>query len=206
MRTVSPGPYLSRLYFTFLFLLPVVTGCSMGTSVFDVVDYREAGKPKRYRETFDEAYYDLGGDGNVDIVLRRREPDRSNPTQESTQVIHLHMVWQAIPGTTVAERTQINATVSYSIVSGQIGALFEGAGSLFISEDRRDGTLEGTLELGALKPRRRLSAGGDFFKRAELSGEFRATRNRRRVVRIINDMNRLFGPVSIDAPSRRTAG
>ena len=94
----------------------------------------------------------------------------------------------------MAERTQINATVSYSIVSGQIGAQFEGAGSVFIKENRAGDTLEGALELALLKPKHRLG-GGDIFTLAELSGEFRAIRNRRRVVRIVNDTNRLFrGP------------
>ena len=177
----------------------MTTGCAARTSVFNIVDYREAGQARRYQETFHEAYYDVDGEGNVDVVLRRKEPGQSNPALEITQVIHLRTVWRSIPGKTVAERTQINATVSYSIVSGRIGALFEGAGSVFIKENRAGDLLGGALELALLKPKRRLSVGGDIFALAELSGEFRAVKDRRRVVRIVNDMNRLFGPGSISS-------
>ena len=171
----------------------MTTGCAPRTSVFNIVDYREVGQAQRYRATFHKAYYDVDGEGNVDIVLHRKQPGQSNPALEITQVIHLRTVWQSIPGKTVAEPTQINATVSYAIISGRIGAQFEGAGSVFIEENRAKDRMQGTLELALLKPKQLLSAGGDFFTLAELSGEFHAVRDPRRVVRIVNDTNRLFG-------------
>ena len=187
-----------------IMMMPVllgIAGCSTKISVFDIVDYRDSGQPKRYRETFDEAYYNFDAGGNLDLVLRRREPDPANPSQEITQVIHLQSVWRSIPGTTVAERTQINATVSYSIIGGRVGALFNGAGSLFVNENKKRNTLQGTLEFALLKPRRRLSLGQEFFKQAQLTGQFCATRDRRRAVRIINDTNRLFGSAAGDTSS-----
>jgi hypothetical protein len=171
------------------------TGCSVRTSTFEIVDYREPGEAKRYRETFDEAYYTLDEHGNVDIVLRRLSPRETEPGQGITQVIHIRSVWRSIPGDTVAHRTQINATVSYHILSGRVGATFEGAGSVFFTDNRRTDRLVGTLDLATLRPKRRLVAGSPLFRRAELAGEFCAARNPRRVVRIINEMNRRFGPL-----------
>jgi hypothetical protein len=162
--------------------------------MFEITDYRDPGGPKLYRETFDEAYYTIDDHGNVDLVLRRATESKSNPEHEVIQVVHIRSVWRSIPGETVAHRTQINATVVYHIISGRVGGTFEGAGSVFFKEDKRRGMLTGTLDLARLRPKRRLVADSSLFKLAELCGEFRATRDPRRVVRTINEMNRLFGP------------
>ncbi len=174
-------------------LLLQAAGCAARSSTFEILDYREEGPVRQYRETMEEAYFDIDGEGNVDIVLRRSEPGLEDSTTEITQVIHLRTVWRSIPGNTVAERTQINGTVRYHIVHGGIGATFEGAGSIFFKMDRSEANLSGTLDQALLKPTRRLNAGADIFKHAELTGGFRAQRDHRRVARIINDMERLFG-------------
>ena len=149
---------------------------------------------QRYRETFDESYYGFDDRGNVDIVLRRSQPGTDDPGKNITQVIHIHCVWRSIPGKTVADRTQINAAVRYLVASGAAAATFEGAGSVFFKQNRRQDTLRGTIECASLKPKRSLMGLGSFFERAELNGQIRAQRDRRRVVRIINDLERLFGP------------
>ena len=177
-----------------LLVLLVGAGCAGRTSVFEIVAYRASGHPKRYRETFDEAYYDRDAAGNVEIVLRRREPSETNPRTDVTQVIHLRTVWRSIPGETVAERPQINGTVSYAVVSGRVGTTFEGAGSIFFRENKRRDALRGSLDLALLKPKRHLSEGSAIFKHAELSGRFHAVRDPRRVARITNDLNRLCAP------------
>lgn len=180
-----------------LFVLVLTTcGCSVHPSVFEIVDYREPGEARRYVETFTEAYYDIDEHGNVDIVLRRSSPDDSRSRQTLAQVIHIRSFWRPIPGATVAHRTQINGTVVYHIVAGRFGATFEGAGSVFFKETRRGDTLSGSLDLALLRPKRQLAFGGGLFKRAELRGAFQAKRDPRRVVRIINELNRLFGPMA----------
>ena len=178
-------------------LLPIlifaVTGCSARPSTFEIVDYREPGEVRRFHETFDEAYYALDGQGNVDVVLLRSTPGRSIAAHTVTQVIHIRTVWRSIPGTTVAHATQINGKVNYHIVSGSRGATFEGAGSVFFKLNRQRGILTGTLDLAFLRPKRRFAAGSALFKRAELTGEFHARHNPRRAIRIINEMACLFG-------------
>ncbi|UCE61243.1 MAG: hypothetical protein JSU63_05735 [Phycisphaerales bacterium] len=175
-------------------LLVQAVGCAARSSTFDILDYREGGPARRYRETMKEAYFDVDGQGNVDIVLRRSEPGLEDSTTDIAQVIHLRTVWRSIPGNTVAERAQINGTVRYHILQGGIGATFEGAGAIFCTLDQEKNALSGTLDRALLKPTRRLNAGADIFKHAQLTGAFRARRDHRRVARIINDMERLFGP------------
>ncbi|MGB2987339.1 MAG: hypothetical protein WBE26_15850 [Phycisphaerae bacterium] len=199
-RVHSGGAVASALIAAVALPLFVATGCSVRASTFEIVDYREPGKAKRYRETFDEGYYDLDEHGNVDVVLRRAAPGESDPKQTITQTIHIRSVWRSIPGETVAHRTQLNGTVSYHIVAGRIGATFDGAGSVFFNLNYRKDSLTGTLDLAVLRPKRQLATGSSLFKRAELKGEFHATRDPRRVVRIINEMDRLFGPLPPHQP------
>jgi hypothetical protein len=176
--------------------LPIcLGGCSVRTSRFEIIDFRKSGQLEQYHEVFDEAYYDIDGNGHVEIVLRRTDLSETDPGQEITQMVHLRTVWRSIPGETVASRTQINGTVCYLIRSGRTGATFEGAGSVFCKENRRKDTLKGTLELALLRPTRRLTGERPLFERAQLAGEFRAKRDRRRVVRLVNEMNRQFGPL-----------
>lgn len=169
-------------------------GCTASRSTFEITDFRSDGPPQTYREVFPDAYFDLDAAGNVNLVLRRSEASREVPGTNITQVVHLRTVWRPIPGVTVAERTQINGTVTYAIISGSLGATFEGAGSIFFELDKDKQRLEGSLDLATLRPVRHLAASGDFFEKAELSGRFVARRDGLRVARIVNDMNRRFGP------------
>ncbi len=178
------------------------TGCSSPapSSVFKIIDHRYPGEAQRYHEDFDECYYGIGEGGNVDIVLSRTTPGENDPRETFRQVIHIKGVWRCIPGDTVSHRTQINATVIYHIISGRVGMTFEGAGSLFYTLDKSEGTLTGALELAHLLPKRQLVSRGELFERAELTGQFQATRNERRVTRTINEMKRLFGTLRTNQP------
>jgi hypothetical protein len=196
------GGFVARLKLALVVLpLFLITACSTGRSSFEIVDYRESGAAKRYREMFSEAYYDIDPAGYVQIALRRSQPGRADPNTKITQIIHIRSIWQSIPGRTVANETQINGTVSYSIMSGRIGATFEGAGSVFCRQDRDQDMLTGTLELAILKPMRKIAGGRPLFERAQLSGRFRAERDRRRLIRLVNETNRLFGPLPHADPS-----
>jgi len=112
-----------------------------------------------------------------------------------TQVLYIRSVWRSIPGRTTASRTQINATISYLIVGGRVGASFEGAGSVFFKENRKQDELTGEVEFALLSPTRRLVGGEALFERAQIQGRFRAQKNRRRVLRVRHEMDRLFGPL-----------
>ncbi len=73
-------------------------GCSTRAPTFEIIDYPKPGEERRYRESFDEAFYSLDGHGNVDVVLRRLTDAGSDPTGAVTQIIHIHSIWRSIPG------------------------------------------------------------------------------------------------------------
>ena len=177
-------------------------GCAPTVSQFFVKDYRAGGESKAYTETFDEAYYRKLADGNVEIMLRRTARGIDHPAETITQVIHLRSLWRSIPGTTVAESSQINAAVCYMIEVGGSAATFEGTGSLFFNESKNGQTITGSLDYALLKPTRRIGHGPDVFTRAELRGTFTAHNDPRRTIRGINQIARTFAQ-SADTNGRR---
>lgn len=193
--TAVLGPSALPLRLICLFVLVLPLGCGVHPTAFEIVDYRDPGDAKRYRETFDEAYYDLDNQGNVNIVLRRSGGRSGAGESEVTQIVRIRSVWRPVPGKTGSNATQINATVSYYVAGGRIGDTFEGAGSVFFTQNRGKDILSGTLDRAVLRPKRQLAPGDPLFGRTELSGEFRAARDRRQVVRIMNEADRLFGPL-----------
>ena len=190
------GSFGPRAIFAAVTIVLVVasTGCSLRPSTFEIIDYPKPGEERRYRETFDEAFYSLDRHGNVDVVLRHRTDGGSDPSGAVTQIIHIHGFWRSVPGSTVAHSTQLNATVAYHILTGHVGATFEGAGSVFFRHGRRNGVLVGSLDLATLQPKRRLASGSPLFQRATLRGRFHAEHDPRRVMQIVNEMNRRFRP------------
>lgn len=197
--SVAPGPK-SKLRIPAVVAAMLIAGCAPRHTRFDIVDHRAGVEPTHYFESFDECYYTTDGLGRIDLVARRLSPPDEETGGEVTQVIHLKGIWRADPGRTFADPTMINATVSYLIVSGGRGAGFEGAGFLSFNEDRWTRTAAGRLELAKLAPKRRFGEGEHLFDRAELQGQFHAVRDPRRVVRILNEMRRLFGPLPRHEP------
>lgn len=175
-----------------LLLMTVAAGCTATPSRFYVTDHRPGGDARVYTESFHDAFYRQRPDGNVDVILRRSAPGAAAGGQPITQVIHLRSLWRSIPGTTVAESSQINAAVCYMIEVGPTGATFEGIGSLFFDESDDGQTLTGTLDDALLKPTRRIGHGPDVFARAQLRGTFTAKNDPRRTVRGMNEIERTF--------------
>jgi len=176
-----------------------LVGCSQKKTIFDVADYRDSGKVERYFQPFDECYYCYDGASNLEIVARHSGAGQDG--SETTQVIHLHTFWVPRPGKTRAERTMINATVNYMLVRWPTGASFDGSGFFSFTENRSHDTIQGTLELSSLQPQRRLGAAERIFERAELKGQIVAKRSRSKVLSILHDMDRLFGPLTRSTPA-----
>jgi hypothetical protein len=168
-------------------------GCAGRPSILNIADYGDLGQVRQYRESFDEGFYDVDAAGNVHIVLRRVQPSDDQHDHPLTQVIRIQSVWRSLPGRTVDHPTHLNGTVSYYILSGGEGGAFEGAGSVYFAENRGHTELRGTLDRAALAPKRQLSGGPPLFEKTELAGRFRAKRDPRQVVRVVHDMDRLFG-------------
>ncbi len=177
----------------------MLVGCTQKTTIFDVTDYRASGEVERYFQRFDECYYHYDAADNLEIVAKHSGAGEDGG--ETTQVIHLRTFWVPRPGKTRAERTMINATVSYMLLRWPTGASFDGSGFFSFTENRAHDTIRGTLELSSLQPQRRLGAAERIFERAELKGRIVAKRDRSKVLSILHDMDRLFGPLTHSIPT-----
>jgi len=169
-------------------------GCVAHGSRLEVVDFSEEGSPHHYAEDFDEAYYDIDPQGNLDLILRRVQRGRMSGKPDVTQIVHVQSVWKSIPGQTIAHDDQINATVTYAVMVASTGHTFEGAGSVFFRSHKGTSVLTGSLGRAVVKPTRRNSPTRPLFSKAELSGRFRAMRDAQKVKTIKNDLRRVFGP------------
>lgn len=158
----------------------------------DIADVSDAQNVRHYQEEFPEAYYDLDGHGNLNLVLRRRG-GAAGEGGDLTQVVRVRTVWRPVPNRSVTKATQINAVISYYAVGGQVGDTFEGAGAVFFHAPDKD-VIEGSIDRAVLRAKRQLVSGEALFPHAELSGKFRAVRDRRHVVRIVNELEQKFGP------------
>lgn len=194
-RGSGPGAGLKRTLISLLLVCAGAAACAPRVTRFNIVDYRADGQTVQFFEQFDECYYSIEPDGHFDIVARRAGVAEADPAERITQVVHLRGIWHPRPGQTYAERTMINSTVSYMILSGGGGASFEGAGFVSFQENHNRTAASGQLELARLAPVRRLGEGRQLFERAEIYGGFKGVRDERRVKRILTEMRRLFGPM-----------
>ncbi len=173
-------------------ILGWTAGCATAPAAIEVIDHRHTGEVKRYRESFDEAFFGVDAAGNVELVLRRNQPSVGD-TPQITQIVVIRAVWKCIPGTTIANRSQINGSVSYAVMSGRAGTVFEGAGSFICATSRNGDVLKGLIDGVPLQHGRSFGGGETIFERAVVSGEFRARRAPQRTRQIINDLDRLMG-------------
>lgn len=195
--TCQPVSLVQRAVILALFL---ATGCAKPPWPFEpfvtrleIADLSDAQNIRRYQEDFVEAFYDLDGHGNLNLVLRRKGGENSEGGN-LTQVVRVRTVWRPVANRSVSKPTQINAVVSYYAVGGRVGDTFEGAGAVFFHASEKD-VLEGSVDRAVLRAKRQLSSAQALFPRAELSGKFRAIRDRRQVVRIVNELEQQFGPL-----------
>lgn len=174
-------------------LLSIASGCAPLTTRLQVVDYRAGGASTGYVQSFGECYFRFDAVGRLDIVARHAPGPGDAASTE--QIVHIRAFWISRPGQTEAETTMINATVSYMIAGAPEGATFEGSGFVSFRLDRNREHLRADLELSSLLPVRRLGQADRLFERAELSGSLAARRDDARVVTLVNECRRRFGPM-----------
>ncbi|MGB0716281.1 MAG: hypothetical protein ACPGXK_10405 [Phycisphaerae bacterium] len=194
-----PAPVSLAIMFAALLSM---AGCTAKESRFEIADYRAEGNINSYHEVFSEGYYTTEADGDLRIVFRRQEPSRDDARELISQIVCISTFWRSQPGRTIADSTQINGTVRYAIIGPGGGTTYEGTGSVFFDENKDGDELEGSLDLALLSPVRELREGQPLFEKAELSGEFHAIRNRQKVIRITNELGRLFGSRKSDSNQR----
>ncbi len=177
-----------------ILMVTIFAGCHKPEGIFEITNYVDVGESERLHEVFDEAYYRTADDGNVDVVVRRGSRNDLDDKQRVTQIIHISSVFAPVEARNKIESSMLNGVVAYSII-GDLGAVcFQGAGFASFSESRKGDTLQGELEQSSLRQVRRVGEIGDIFNRTRVSGEFKAIKDEKAVVRILNEMNRFLGP------------
>ncbi|NOX59315.1 MAG: hypothetical protein GXP29_10720 [Planctomycetes bacterium] len=174
------------------FFLPI--GCHRPAAVFEITNHVAVGESEQLHEVFGEAYYMTSASGNIDVVVRRDSRTDAEDMGRLTQIVHIRSVFAPVDDRNKIESSMINGTVSYLILGDLGGVCFEGAGFASFSENRAGDMLKGSLEQSRLRQVRRVGEIGDIFHRTRLKGKFRATRNPKAVVGILNEMNRFLGP------------
>jgi hypothetical protein len=170
-----------------------LTGCGERRTAFNMVTIDPTGASERFHETFDECYFSVSPHRRVDVIARR--VIETGPDEPPiSQLVHLRTAYRTMPGVTHAESSMINATVHYVILDGFGGTCYEGAGHLSTHESRDGRVMTGKLEHAQVTRNRHIGQGGDIFVRAKLRGGYHAVRNRRKVVAMLNEINRLLGP------------
>ncbi len=172
-----------------------LTGCREKVTRMAITDFRDAGSPRTWWATFPEAYYRRGEHGNVDVVLHTSKPATKDPTQAIEQIVHIRTLWRPIPGTTLAEASMINATVSYIIFSEPTGISYDGSGFASFSKPWYGDRIDGQVEQASLRPKRRCGGAAEPFGPVRLRGEFHAVPDSRRVVKTLHEIERLLGPI-----------
>ena len=170
-----------------------VAGCLAPHTRITDRDNQDPVNIRTYTASFDEAYYELDGVGNIDLVLLTRSDELGEPGV--SQIMHVRSVWPCIPSATVASETQVNGTITYAVLGGGLSTTYEGAGSVFFYKDPVfEDRITGSIDRAVLTPQRQIAPTDPIFKRLEISGAFTANRDPRRTVREMNDLARRFGP------------
>ena len=103
-----------------------IMGCAAGTNNLDIrkIDAEQT----LLNQDFDQAYYGVDNDGNVELLLHQ------SGGKEGTieQVVYVRTFWRVIPGKTGADPSGTNAYVTYFIIAGNRGAIYRGAGMVLL--------------------------------------------------------------------------
>ena len=177
-------------------------GCASRETRFQVTNFDLQQGTQRFFERFDECYYSVDPSGNIDVIARRHSESDDAGVGDITQVVHLRTVYRSAPGSMASDRTMINTTVTYAILGPDGGSCYEGAGFMYVRENTRTGALRGQLELSTVAPHRQVGDPAIIFEHAELTGQFVARKDRRRVVRMCNELRRVFGDMPRYQPAR----
>lgn len=175
--------------------IAIVLGCASPLTTIRVTDFPASGEPRRFHESFPEAYYDVDGIGNLELVLRRTTKAQDERGGSITQVIHLRAFWRPVPGKDPADESQINSVVTYAVFDGTSGTAFEGGGAVYYVAAKDEDHLTGSVDRIRLRPVRRFGSGEVLFEKAEIAGPFHARRDPHRVAQIANELERVLGPL-----------
>lgn len=191
-------------------------GCSPTETRLEIQSFKNPEAAERFAERFDRCSFAVNAQNNWDIVfeiqptlIRMPVPSTGSPTSTSrpasdrdtsadevpmSQMIHVHVFWRPVPGTTYAESTQTNATIVYCVSTGRNSIAYKGAGFVYFTPSRDGLTIEGQIESSDLVPTDYVNEPVDLFGPCRIEGSFIARQQRGHVVAILQRLRKTIGP------------
>lgn len=175
-------------------------GCKPVETRFEILAYHEGAPVRQLNERFEPGHFARNDHRDTTFVFEVHDADPGaglpsddrGPQPPITQIVTLQIFWEPRPGTTHAESTQTNATISYCLLCGPDSIRYAGAGFVYLSEIGSD-RIEGRIESSSLKVAQVVGSPRDLFGRCRIMGTFVATEDKRQVVAKMLQVRRLFG-------------
>ena len=168
--------------------LAIIAGCQQNYNRMTLVNYADPEKPETLTQNFTQGDFADATGGGYEILLASREPIGLSGGKVLRQAVYVTTLWTPIPGKTYAELSQINATIIYlvefedqpgGVVISRAGPrtlCWKGSGFVSFYPDRTGEGLTGAIEEALLEPTHKKA--GYRLGAFQLSGNFKATRNR----------------------------
>ncbi len=222
-RFAQKSPIYSASDFPFAYLIVcfcLLVGCRPIETRFNVVAYKQPEQRERFSERFETGAFIINAKKNYEFafelaptlvevpVTPPNEPAPQNPSEDRvakieqpladevwmSQIIHIEVFWRPEPGRTYAEKTQTNATILYTLLTGNDAISYEGTGFVYFRPSWDKRTITGHIESATLFPARQVGAPSDLFGPCHLTGAFRAVQNDVALVRAEQKIRRILGP------------
>lgn len=178
----------------------MIIGCQTPARMIEVMDYPTGAEPLAYHQEFDTCIYRKSPDGSLDVIAQRLPKAGDTPAATASQTLQLHVFFDPIPSRSPSDPTMTNALVNYLVVGDGATCSFDGGGFVSWKQDQFGDEITIYLERAALQPQRVLDDSTPIFERPRVTGKLTATRDDRRVVSLLNDLRRTFGPLPDDKP------
>jgi hypothetical protein len=180
--------------------LTLLAGCQSHPRLIEVMDYPADGPPQTYQQEFDVCYFRKAPDGNLDIVAQRWPKAGDVNRAVASQTLELRVFYDPIPSRSPSDPTMTNALVSYKVVGDGFTCSFDGGGFVSWEASRWDDRLIFFLERAVLKPQRVLDNSTPIFEQPRVTGKLTAVRDDRKVITVLNELRRTFGPLPDEKP------
>lgn len=214
-EAASGAPRRDRRLPVLLLLLAVVAGCQSVESRVEIVSFKNPRQTARFSERFDRVSYAGNAHRNWDFVFEilpttisvvRADSTPSSTTAPASldepaevlmsQLLHIQVFWQPLPGRTAIESTQTNATILYCLFTGKDVIAYEGAGFIFFEKTFDGKSIKGRIESSDLVPTQFINAPADIFGPCRLEGTFVAQEDRGHVVSVLRELRSRLQPAS----------
>ncbi len=170
-------------------LLCLLAGCRLPDSEVRLVSYKDREFPEPYGIRFTDCTYRTEPTGDYHIVARvAREPGDSN-SGAITQYMHIHLFWKPRPGRTFVNRSTIDATLRYVIVTDAGTVEYSGTGFVYPKHPRRSDKLIAEIESARLKVASLVGEPTEMLGDSRLTGVLVATFDPSRTLDLLHEMN-----------------